>query len=174
MPVPTFALARSTLRPWRLSDLASLLRHADDPEVSRATSDRFPSPYTRAAGEAWLAHATGAGAETDWAVTIDGAAVGGIGVVPGERERRVKVEIGYWLGRAFWGQGVITEAVTHLTDHLLVRPGLLRVEALVYSSNPASARVLEKAGYRLESVQKQAAIKRGEVLDVLVYVRLAA
>lgn len=173
VPLPTFELTRSTLRPWRRDDLASLLASANDPAVSRSMTDRFPYPYTRADAEAWLAFATGLGHDTNLAIVRDGRAVGGIGVIEGQQERRLRAEIGYWLGTAHWNQGVATEAVRALSEHLLARPELRRLEANVYSDNPASGRVLEKAGYTLESIQRQGAIKRGEVLDVHVYVRLA-
>ncbi|HEY9541436.1 MAG TPA: GNAT family N-acetyltransferase, partial [Luteimonas sp.] len=90
--------ATTRLRPWRADDLDSLLLHADDEQVSRGTSDRFPFPYTRADGGAFLAgHVVDLDAPV-FAIEIDGQACGGIGVRPGQDERRHTAELGYWLG----------------------------------------------------------------------------
>lgn len=169
---PTFALATCTLRPWRREDLDSLLEHANDPRVAATVRDHFPSPYTRDDGLRWLAHATSGGRGSSLAIDVDGQAVGGIGVIAGEDVHRIKAEIGYWLGHAYWNRGIMTDAVRAYTDHLFATRELLRIEAPVFAINPASARVLEKAGYERESVQRNAAIKGGVVCDVWLYVRL--
>ena len=75
------------LRPWRTSDLDSLVRHADDVQVSRGVSDRFPSPYRRDDGEAFLAGKVIALSDPVFAIEIDGEACGGIGAHPGTGER---------------------------------------------------------------------------------------
>ncbi|MGE3856720.1 MAG: GNAT family N-acetyltransferase [Dehalococcoidia bacterium] len=158
-------LATCTLRPWRADDLESLVRHADNPSVAAHLRDVFPSPYTRADGEAWLALPH----PDDRAIEVDGAAVGGIGVRLGADVERLSAEIGYWLGEDYWGRGIVTEAVGAVTREAIEAHGLVRIEARVFANNPASARVLEKNGYVLEGRLRRAVVKRGEVLDVLVY-----
>lgn len=160
------------LRPWRHTDLDSLVRHADDARVARTVRDVFPSPYTRADGEGWLAHAAAQGRTTNLAIEVDGDAVGGIGMIPGEDVHRIRAEVGYWLGHAYWGRGIMTEAVRVYSDYLIEQRGFVRLEAPVFDTNPASARVLEKAGYTLESRQRRAAIKEGRIIDLLMYVRI--
>ncbi|MCC6874052.1 MAG: GNAT family N-acetyltransferase [Sandaracinaceae bacterium] len=166
-------LSRCVLRRFRAADLHSLVRHANDRRVAASVRDVFPSPYTRADGERWLAHATAAGRANNLAIEIDGEVAGGIGMIPGEDVHRIRAEIGYWLGHAFWGRGVMTEAVTFFSGQLLEDRGFLRLEAPVFETNPASARVLEKSGFALESRQHRAVIKDGRVLDLLLYVKLA-
>ncbi len=166
-------LTRCRLRPWRHADLDSLVRSADDPRVARTVRDLFPSPYTYEDGERWLAHATGVGRPNNVAIEVEGAAVGGVGMIPGEDVHRIRAEVGYWLAPAYWGRGIMTEAVTAFSAHLIEERDFLRLEAPVFETNPASARVLEKSGYHLESRQRRAAIKEGRVIDLLMYVRLA-
>jgi RimJ/RimL family protein N-acetyltransferase len=161
------------LRPWQPRDLESLVRNANDPRVSANVRDYFPNPYTRADGERWLAHAVAEGRATNAAIVIAGEAAGGIGVIPGDDVHRLRAEIGYWLGHAHWGKGVMTEVVTWFSDQLIAERGFVRLEAPVFETNPASGRVLEKAGFHLESRQQRAVIKRGKILDLLLYVRLA-
>lgn len=158
------------LRRWRPGDVASLVRHANDEAVSRCLRDRFPYPYGEADARAWLDHA--AGNEPAWAIEIDGSAAGGIGLRPGEDVHRHSAEIGYWLGQAFWNRGLMTRAVRRLTAIALGEAGLHRVFAHAYANNPASARVLEKNGYRCEGVLRDAVLKRGELVDAIVYARL--
>lgn len=159
------SLPTCTIRPWRLDDAESLARHADNPSVSRFLRDRFPSPYTRADAEAWLAVEHPA----DFAIEVDGAAVGGIGLRPGEDVERRSGEIGYWIGEPYWGRGIATDAVGALTRWGIETLDLVRVEARVFAPNAASARVLEKNGYVLEGRLHRAIEKRGEILDALVY-----
>lgn len=174
MPGPrAFRLSRCVLRPWRIEDLGSLVHHADDARVVRALRDVFPHPYTRDDGERWLAHVAERGRANNLAIEVGGHAVGGIGMIPGEDVHRLNAEIGYWLGRAHWGRGIMTEAVEAFSAHLLDDRGFLRLEAPVFEINPASARVLEKAGYERESVQRRAAIKDDRLMDVWLYVRLS-
>ena len=168
----TFSLKNSTLRPWRMEDLASLIEHANDERVAATVRDRFPHPYTREDGELWLAHASRDSRGSSLAIEVDGAAVGGVGAIVGQDVHRISAEIGYWLGHAYWNRGVMSEAVRTYSDHLLANRGFLRLEAPVFSTNPASARVLQKSGYTLESTQRNAAIKLGRVIDVWLYVRL--
>ena len=155
-----------------MEDLRALVRHADDERVARTLDDPFPQPYTLEDGEHFLRHATEDRTRIRLAIDLGGEAIGGIGALPGTGSHRIRAELGYWLGAAFWNRGLMTEAVRGVSDHLLDVHGFQRLEAPVYSINPASARVLEKAGFTRESVQRRAAIKEGRVLDVWLYVRL--
>lgn len=161
------------LRAWRPEDLESLVQHASNANVSRGLADRFPYPYTGSDGRAWLARAVDE-SDRSWAVEIDGAAVGGVSLHPGKDERRQSAELGYWLGQQLWGRGIMTRVVAHFSDHAIADFQLHRLFASVYANNPASARVLEKAGFEREGVQRSAIFKRGELLDLQVYARVRA
>ncbi len=158
------------LRPWRQGDLRSLTRHADDRRVWLGLRDRFPHPYTEADGRDWLVRA--AADPFNFAIDVGGQAVGSVGFIPGEDVHRVSAEIGYWLGAAFWGRGIATAAVRAATDWAFATHDWERLFAGVFASNPASMRVLEKAGYRREGVQRRSVVKDGTVLDQVVYARL--
>ena len=104
------------LRAWRQDDLDSLLRHADDPQVPRGLSDRFPHPYTRADGEAFLAGGIVDFAHPVFAIDIAGEACGGIAARPHAGEKAHSAELGYWLGRRHWGRGHMTRVVATYLD----------------------------------------------------------
>jgi [ribosomal protein S5]-alanine N-acetyltransferase len=158
------------LRPWIPSDLESLVKYANNKNVSRCLRDRFPFPYTKEDGEKWINVGSKTDPQDSFAVEINGEAVGGVGLMPGSDTARLTSEIGYWLGEPFWGKGIATEALKILTQYALETRKFIRVYAGVLENNPASARVLEKAGYVLESRQKKATIKNGVILDQFMYV----
>ncbi|MEO5561729.1 MAG: GNAT family N-acetyltransferase, partial [Dokdonella sp.] len=107
LPPPQLDCGVALLRSWRSDDLESLVANASHAEVSRGLRDRFPYPYTGDDGRAWLARAVD---ESDraWAIEIDGAAVGGVSLHPGVDVHRHSAELGYWIGRTYWGRGVMT------------------------------------------------------------------
>lgn len=173
MTVPTeIRITNALLRPWRASDAESVALHANDREVWRNMRDRFPHPYTVKDAKDWIAFVATVPPGTNFTIEIEGTAVGGISFEPLADVFRVGAEIGYWLGRPYWGRGITTEAVRAVTDHAFRHFDFIRLQASVFSWNPASARVLEKAGYALEATNRRAMIKEGEVGDRWLYVRL--
>ena len=164
---------RCTVRPWRARDAASVVRYANNPNVSRYLRDRFPYPYTSGHARAFLAGALGDDGEpTKFAIEVDGEAVGGIGVIPGGDIERFSAEVGYWLGEPFWGRGIVSEALILTTQHVFERLKLLRLFAFAFAENAGSVRVLEKAGFAREGCLKSGAVKHGQVYDQLLYARV--
>ena len=162
-------LGSCTLRSWRSGDEDSLVRHADDRDVWINLRDRFPHPYTRDDARAWLRLVAESTPETNFAVAVAGEAVGGIGITLQDDVSRRSAEIGYWLGRAYWGRGIATAAVRALTDWAFAHFDLCRLYAGVFEWNPASARVLEKAGYVLEGRLRRSVTKDGRTIDQLLH-----
>lgn len=171
LPLTELDCGVARLRAWRPDDLDSLVANASHADVSRGLRDRFPYPYTGDDGRAWLARAVD-DSDRAWAIEVDGAAVGGISLHPGNDVHRHSAELGYWLGRAYWGRGLMTTIVRAFADRAMSTFRLYRLYATVYENNPASMRVLEKAGFAREGVQESAVFKRGELLDLVVYARV--
>src|SRR6266498_2626432 len=149
------ALPGGRIRSWRAGDEPALAQHANNRKIWLNVRDRFPHPYTLADAEEWVARVTAAVPETQFAIEVDGAAAGGIGVFLQEDVERYSAEIGYWLGEAYWGRGLATSAVQRFTEYAFEAFGLCRIYATVFAWNPASCRVLEKAGYQLEGRLRQ-------------------
>lgn len=162
-----FGLGR--IRPWARSDHAALVRHANNPNVARYTSTRFPHPYTDAAATAWFDALEGVAEPEAWAIEVDGEAVGGIGLRRGEAEYAHSAELGYWLGEACWGRGIAGAAVRALVPVVMARWNLARVGAFVVTDNLASRRVLERAGFVLEGIQRARSIRGAWVQDHALY-----
>ena len=162
-------LSKSRLRPWKPGDEESLVRHANSRVIWRNLRDAFPHPYTLANAQHWIRSANPATPVTNFAIVVDGSAVGGIGLVLKDDVFRRSAEIGYWLGEEYWGRGIVTEAVHAVTDYAFATFDLCRVYAGVFEWNPASMRVLEKAGYEYECRTRKSVVKDGEIIDELIY-----
>lgn len=158
------------VREWRREDAASLARLANDRRVWLNMRDAFPHPYGPQDAEAFIALATAKRPPTFLAIVAAGQVAGGIGYILHGDIERVGAEVGYWLGHEYWGRGLATASVQALTDHAFqLHPELYRLWAVPFATNPASARVLEKAGYTCEGTLRQSAIKDGRVVDQRMY-----
>lgn len=160
---------RCVLRPWTGGDEPSLVRHANNREVWRHMRDSFPHPYTRADAEAWIRSVRRQDPLTNFAIEVDGEAVGGVGLTLGRDVERRSAEVGYWLGEALWGRGIATSALRAVTAHGFEALDLTRIFAVPFAGNPASSRVLEKVGYVCEGLMRRSAVKEGVVLDQALY-----
>jgi len=162
-------LTTCDVRSWTPGDVDSLVRHANNRNVSLNLRDRFPHPYTREVAQAFIRSVRERTPETGFAIAVGGEAVGGIGFVLQEDIERVSAEIGYWVGEPLWGKGIATEALAAMTAYAIEHHGLTRVYARVADWNAASMRVLEKCGYVHEARLRRSAIKDGTIIDQIQY-----
>jgi len=169
--LPT-ALPGCVLRPWRAADKPDLVRHADNRRVWRNMTHTFPHPYTEADADAWLEIASRPGPSIHLAIEVDGVAAGGIGAIAGEGIHGATALFGYWLGEPFWGRGIATAAANTLAGHIGTQGRFARLEAQVFAWNPASMRVLEKAGFTREAVLRCAVTKDATLIDAVLYARV--
>ncbi len=163
------ALTQGVIRSWRPEDIPSLVRYANNRRVWRNLKDRFPHPYTVADAERWIQQATQATPQTHLAIAMGEEAVGGIGLDLQNDVFRRSAEIGIWLAEPYWGRGIATEAVRAMTDFAFATFDVCRVFAGVFEWNPASMRVLEKAGYSLEGRLRKSVTKDGQTIDQMLY-----
>lgn len=162
-------LSRCSVRSWRWKDRDAIVRHANDRSVWINLRDRFPHPYTVADAQHWLELVVDRQPETNFAIAVDNEAAGGIGFTLQDDVGFRSAEIGYWLGRTYWGRGIATEALIAVTEHAFANYDICRLFAHVFEWNPKSMRVLEKAGYRCEGRLRKSVTKDGETIDQLMY-----
>lgn len=166
-------LTTCVVRSWASADVQSLVLHANNRQVWINLRDRFPHPYTARDGRQFIRAARAMQPETFFAIEVDAAAVGAIGFVLQTDVDRVSSEIGYWLGEAFWGRGIATEALIAVTRYAIEQHQLTRLFAVPFAYNSASCRVLEKAGYVLEARLNRSALKDGQIVDQFQYAFIA-
>jgi RimJ/RimL family protein N-acetyltransferase len=165
---PTLETERLILRRLELSDAPLVYQYMQDREIAFNTL-LIPYPYPEGGAEEWIngTHkAAQKGDDFSFAVTrkADGLFMGACGLhrVP-EHQR---AELGYWLGKPHRGQGYTSEAARRLIAFGFEAMGLNRVHAGYFTRNPASRRVMEKAGMTHEGIYRQHVLKWGEFVDM--------
>jgi len=160
-----------TIRDWKIEDIDSIARHANDKEIAENLRNTFPYPYTRENAERYIRYclAEGKSCQLSLAIDCDGEAVGGIGLTKEDDIKCKCAELGYWLGKAYWGRGVATQAVSLMCAKGFTELDLVRIYAEVFEHNAASQRVLEKCGFTLEGRLKKSICKNGEIFDSFLY-----
>ena len=172
MQVPVMQLKHSLLRPWRQEDALALVKHANNSRVASNLRDGFPYPYTPSDARNWLKNVEENRKDVILAIEVNGEACGGIGLHGFKDVYRYNSEIGYWLSEAYWGRGIMTEAVAAMVQHAFTKTIWLRVFAAIFENNPASMRVLEKNGFRREAIHRKAVMKGGTLMDEHLYALL--
>lgn len=159
-----------TVREWQTTDADGLVVQANDRRVWINMRDAFPHPYSIGDAHRFIRMAIEKSPPTYFAIESSGRVAGGIGYTLHTDVERASAEVGYWLGHEFWGHGIAAAALRLVTSHAFaVHEELRRLYAVPFACNPASARVLQKAGYRCEGTLRQSVIKDGRVLDQWMY-----
>ena len=145
----TFETERLILRPWREDDAESLYKYASDPEVGPKAG--WP-PHTSVEDSRQIIRQVLSVPET-YAVCLkeSGEAVGSVGLKMGDAtdmtDRADECELGYWIGRPFWGRGLIPEASRELLRHAFEELNMQAVWCGYYDGNTKSRRVQDKLGF---------------------------
>lgn len=173
---PAIETRRLTLRSPTMADAPRIAAIANDFEVARMTT-RMPHPYSLADAEAFLAsnEFRDPDKERVFAITTeDDGLIGMIGLHPPGERGAMGHEIGYWLGRDWWGRGLATEAaqaVLAFAKHDWRRRMLVSGH---FADNPASGEVLSKAGFLYTGVvEDRFSLARGEIAPTRMMVWLA-
>src|SRR5687768_11207668 len=151
-PQPTLDTARLVLRPFTLADAPEVERYVSERDIAAMTLS-IPHPYPKGGAEEWIGtHAAkyAAGQLASFAITEreSGALAGAIGL---HLERaHGRAELGYWIGKPFWGRGYATEAGQAMLRFGFEALGLNKIHAAVFIKNPASDRVIRKIGMKWE------------------------
>ncbi|HLO77514.1 MAG TPA: bifunctional GNAT family N-acetyltransferase/(deoxy)nucleoside triphosphate pyrophosphohydrolase [Magnetospirillum sp.] len=167
--------ARLRLRPLTAADAPRLAALLDDWEVVKHTA-AIPHPYTLADGESFAATmAEKARARIGIALvmerTLDKQVIGLIGF---GTETDGTPELGWWVGREFWGQGYASEAARRLLRHLFADLGYASVWATAHPDNAASRAVMTKLGMELANHQRVALPARGQSVVMPIHTLDAA
>lgn len=148
------------LREFKNEDEELLVSYLNEEAVTKYISARLPQPYMKEAAAWWVN--TGSKIGIVKAITKNGVLVGSISAIVGEFERQKSAEVGYWIAQPFWGKGFASEALAEFSKTIFLNTEIVRLYAPVFEGNTASARVLEKCGFKLEAILKKAIYKNGE------------
>lgn len=157
------------LRNWQIEDLDNLVGFANNMHIARNMTDSFPYPYTEEKGKAFIAFATGELPNRILAIDIDRLACGSIGLHPQQDIQRKNAELGYWLAEPYWGNGIMSRAITQMVAYGFKHWDINRIFARPFGTNLASQRALEKAGFILEGRFEKTFFKNEVFVDELIY-----
>ena len=142
----TIKTERLVLRPFRATDAKQVQTLAGDWDVARWLSS-VPHPYPDGYAEAWIAkhdQVRSEGRGYPFAVTLNGNLIGSAGV---DRRKDGHLELGYWLGKAFWGQRLMSEAARAIVGFVFDWLAEARVVAGFVDGNEPSSRILMGLGF---------------------------
>jgi RimJ/RimL family protein N-acetyltransferase len=170
-PFPLLETDRLRLRRFHLTDAARIQELASLKEVAQGTL-RLPHPYPDDAAEVWIKSQEQeyeTGTSVNFAITLiaDALLIGAIGLDIVAEHRHARM--GYWLGKPNWGKGYATEAVKAVLAYGFTQRGLHRIYAGHFSNNPASGRVLQKAGMTYEGRLREHYVRFGEPVTLELY-----
>ena len=149
-PSLTIETQRLILRPWRDSDAKALFKYASDPEVG----PRAGWPPHKSEEESLKVIRNVFSEERMWAVELKETSepIGCVGYLPSSHSNLSidpdQCEVGYWIARPYWGQGICTEAMRQVVDYCFNVKGFTVLWGDYFPENPASGRVMEKCGFR--------------------------
>ena len=166
--LPVIETSRLTLRKMRMSDAADVHRYAKDPEVARHVLwEAHRSIFDTRAYIRFLLYQYRNGQPGSWGVVLKetGRVVGTIGYMNYSQEHAT-VEVGYSLSREHWGHGLMPEALAAVIDETFRVLPIHRIEAMHFTDNPASGRVMQKCGMTHEGHMRERICCKGVFRDV--------
>ncbi len=170
---PRIETRRLALRAPSFTDAPRIAGLANDIEVARMTT-RLPHPYTRGDAEAFLARMAALDYRREAVFVIEHEDQGPVGLIGMHPSGSFGPEIGYWLGRPYWGRGYATEAACGLLSWIKTERRAKAVISGHFDDNPASGRVLQKAGFLYTGViEPRFSTARREVVRTRMMVWIA-
>lgn len=168
---PELQTERLVLRRFTLDDASDVQRLAGEWEVAR-TLLSVPHPYEEGMAEEWITdHPSeferGEGVHFALVLSERGELCGACGLVINLRD--ANAELGYWIGKPYWGRGYATEAAREVVRYGFEQLWLHRIYAAHFGTNPASGRVLEKIGMTYEGTRREHHRKWGDYEDRIEY-----
>lgn len=158
-----------TIRHLRKHDEEILSKLADNKKVWDNLRDYIPHPYTRHDAKVFIEMILSNTPITTFAICYEEVFVGVMGYNLQTDIYSHSAEIGYWLGEEYWGKGIASKAILKVIDHAFNELDLRRLYTAVFDYNPASMRVLEKAGFQVEGRAIKSIIKNGKFHDEIKF-----
>lgn len=154
-------------------DKSSLVKYLNDLDIYNNTSN-IPHPYTAKDADRWIKHVKEKAKQTGRLLNFSVRdknlnLIGGIGFHNKYGIKSHKDEIGYWLAKEFWNKGIMTRVVKKFCEIGFLENNLIRIEAVVFENNLASARVLEKNGFIKEGLLRKYLIKDKAILNACLF-----
>ncbi|MEP7164392.1 MAG: GNAT family protein [Ferruginibacter sp.] len=159
-------------RQYSLDYADTFAQMRNNPNVLDNRYDKSPNPFTKQDAIDFIKIQLGKNPPQRFFIFYDNELAGEIGITIQEDVHRLCAEIGYFIAEPFWGKGLATKAIAKMTEYSFATFDIVRIVAGVFDFNKASMKALEKNKYYLESIRKKAVIKKGQIIDDYIWVKL--
>lgn len=160
------------LRPHSIEFATAFAKMKNVPEILDNGYDKTPNPYTEKDAIEFINKEIGKKPAERFLIYWNDEVAGEIGITLKDDVFRLNAEIGYFISKKFWRKGLATQAVKKITAYTFNHFDVVRIVAGVFDFNISSMKVLEKNGYYLESIRKNAVLKNGKIIDDYIWVKL--
>ena len=160
------------LRPARISDAKNIYEYQQDKDTIKNFMS-VPKSLNEAKNEikeGLKKHKDKIGEQ--FVIDVNNEAVGAISIWAKDKYNLTKAKISYWIAPKFRGKGIMTKIVKIVTNYAFKKYKFIRIFGNVRTFNKGSARVLEKAGYKLEGILRKDAFKNGKYYDNMVWAKV--
>jgi RimJ/RimL family protein N-acetyltransferase len=156
------------LSPISWDDRPAYLKHLNETDEFQRNTAGIPFPYMEFDVDQWLSRGVNLSVARDQIINLairnsDGELIGEVGAM--DFIENEQGEIGYWLAKPYWGQGITTESVRCFCKFAFERFQLQRIYGKVFATNPRSARVLSKVGFKHEGTLRNGYFRDGQPVD---------
>ena len=160
------------LRNYTIEIAEQFAEYKNNPTVFNNGYDKVPNPFTLKDAKDFINLQISKKNQQRKLIYWKEKFVGEIGLEIKKDVFRLGAEMGYFIGEPFWGKGIASKAIKLMVEYTFNNFNIIRIEAGVFDFNKASMRVLEKNGFYLESINKNAVLKNGKIIDDYTWVKL--
>lgn len=158
------------LKKWSINDRHHLTEICNN--INRSyLLDNLPTPYRPSDARWWLKYTGFKDGKTGVfrAIIVENTYVGSISVVKKTGTFSKDADLGYFLMTPYWSRGIMTQAVQEICTLAFEQLDIVRISAMVFSPNIASRKVLEKNGFFVEGIKKDALFRNRKLYDLVLY-----
>ena len=160
-----------SIRKWKIEDAEQLKNAINNEKILDNLRDGIPYPYTIENAQEFITQTLNAPKDSQysWAILVDNKVIGSVGVFRKDNIHYQTAEIGYYIAEEYWGNGIMTKVITEVCNYIFNETDIIRIFAEPFAYNIPSCKVLEKAGFELEGILRNNAIKNNKILDMKMY-----
>lgn len=160
-----------SIRKWKIEDAEQLRDAINNEKILDNLRDGIPYPYTIKDAQEFITQILNAPKDSQysWAILVDNKVIGSVGVFRKDNIHYQTAEIGYYIAEEYWGNGIMTKVIKEICNYIFNKTDIIRIFAEPFAHNVASCRALEKAGFELEGILRNNAIKNNKILDMKMY-----
>lgn len=162
-------MEKFTLKKLDLSDAFIFSMHANNRNIWRNLTDRFPHPYTEENARDFIQLTLKSEPAQILGIYVGDEPIGAIGLHPLHDVFCKNIELGYWIAEPYWGKGIMSSAIAQMVHYGFENFDVDRIFARPFGRNIGSIKTLEKNGFTLEASLKNTIYKDGKYEDELIY-----